>query len=336
MKAGWNQIGNPFDSDLSWNDVLIWPGGSEPALPLAQAVSLGLIKNGLWNCINGDYNLSATLEAGLGYWVRASRDLNIIFPRPGSIAASLAAAPGCDWQVKVSLTTARGGKDTGDSFGAATAAADQADNSFDIAKPPAFSGEPALYFIEGDEKLAVDIKQTTDGAKSWQLAVCNGPDDDLMTLDFTGLPAGTACNFIDLIDHSQVDLGRSPTVSFRLRGNETRLFKIETAGIHASGPLALLDTINYPNPFDPLNTSTGIRFDLTRDADINIKIFDVGGGLVRALARPGCGAGINTVAWDGRDASGRIAANGVYFYLITARDSAGDQAQQKGKMAVWK
>jgi len=71
-----------------------------------------------------------------------------------------------------------------------------------------------------------------------------------------------------------------------------------------------------PNPFNPKTT---IRFDLPDARCVDLRVYDATGRLVRTLldgeTRP---AGRQDVAWDGRDAAGRTAPSGVYFYSLRA------------------
>jgi len=78
-----------------------------------------------------------------------------------------------------------------------------------------------------------------------------------------------------------------------------------------------------PNPFNPQTT---LRFDLTRPANVSLKVYDVAGRLVRELlANRYYGEGVHEQIWNGRDDSGRIAASGVYI----ARMEAGGAVQSR-------
>jgi hypothetical protein len=72
---------------------------------------------------------------------------------------------------------------------------------------------------------------------------------------------------------------------------------------------------NAPNPFNPATT---IAFELERAARVTLDVFDVAGRRVRALTDRDLPAGSHAAAWDGRDASGRAVASGVYFYRMRA------------------
>ena len=77
---------------------------------------------------------------------------------------------------------------------------------------------------------------------------------------------------------------------------------------------------NYPNPFNP---ETWIPFTLSADAHVAIRIYGVGGQLVRALDLGYKPTGIyisreKAAYWDGKNEMGESVANGIYFYNIQA------------------
>lgn len=77
---------------------------------------------------------------------------------------------------------------------------------------------------------------------------------------------------------------------------------------------------NYPNPFNP---ETWIPFQLSKEANVTIRIYDMAGRLIRTLdlgiLRPGFYLDRSrAVHWDGRNELGEKVASGVYFYTIQA------------------
>ncbi len=65
-----------------------------------------------------------------------------------------------------------------------------------------------------------------------------------------------------------------------------------------------------PNPF---RGSCAVAFDLPARADVELRVLDVRGRLVRVLEAGVREAGEHRAAWDGRDAAGHPAAPGLYF-----------------------
>ena len=79
---------------------------------------------------------------------------------------------------------------------------------------------------------------------------------------------------------------------------------------------------NFPNPFNP---ETWIPYQLVRDADVNISIYDVQGHRVRRIELGVRAAGVyldkDTAAyWDGRSDRGESVSSGVYYYHLRADD----------------
>jgi len=70
-----------------------------------------------------------------------------------------------------------------------------------------------------------------------------------------------------------------------------------------------------PNPFTEKAT---IRFDLRKDALVEVRIFDVNGRSVRQLYDGRLTAGAHALTWDRRDENGRRVSSGVYLVRIGA------------------
>jgi len=70
---------------------------------------------------------------------------------------------------------------------------------------------------------------------------------------------------------------------------------------------------NFPNPFNP---TTQIRFDLPKQSQVTISIFNVTGQLIRRLVSSDYEAGNHNIVWNGRDDLGKPVASGLYLYTI--------------------
>jgi hypothetical protein len=73
---------------------------------------------------------------------------------------------------------------------------------------------------------------------------------------------------------------------------------------------------NFPNPFNPQTT---IRYSSATAGKVTIRIFNVGGQLVRTLNSK-ANEGANEVRWNGRRDDGTSLASGVYFYKVKFAD----------------
>jgi hypothetical protein len=70
---------------------------------------------------------------------------------------------------------------------------------------------------------------------------------------------------------------------------------------------------NYPNPFNP---STTIEYDLPQRSQVEIRIFNSLGQLVRTLVNSQQDAGRYAITWNGESNEGGVVATGVYFYRL--------------------
>ncbi|MCL1827631.1 MAG: T9SS type A sorting domain-containing protein, partial [Candidatus Cloacimonetes bacterium] len=71
---------------------------------------------------------------------------------------------------------------------------------------------------------------------------------------------------------------------------------------------------NFPNPFNP---TTSIVFDLAKDGNVKIEIFNLKGQKVTTITDKNHKAGSYTVVWDGTDDYRSSVSSGVYFYRFT-------------------
>ena len=70
---------------------------------------------------------------------------------------------------------------------------------------------------------------------------------------------------------------------------------------------------NFPNPFNP---STTIQYELQQSGDIETRIYDIRGQLIRTLESGPRHAGVHLVVWDGRSSSRVSVSSGTYFCQI--------------------
>ncbi len=90
----------------------------------------------------------------------------------------------------------------------------------------------------------------------------------------------------------------------------------------------LLELNTYPNPFNPRTT---VSYHLPATGQVNLKIVDLKGRLVRTLVDGIQRAGLHEVPWNGMDDGSRPVSSGVYLVVLeTARGTS------TGKVAVLK
>jgi N-acetylneuraminic acid mutarotase len=70
---------------------------------------------------------------------------------------------------------------------------------------------------------------------------------------------------------------------------------------------------NYPNPFNPI---TNIRFSIKENDFVRLKIFNILGQEIAALAGDHLNAGMHNYTWNGTDNNGEKVGSGNYFYRL--------------------
>ena len=96
------------------------------------------------------------------------------------------------------------------------------------------------------------------------------------------------------------------------------LLKISTSSL--AGSVVSLEQ-NSPNPFNPM---TKIRFAVSKDSQVALRVYNVRGQLVKTLANERMAMGSHEVSWDGRDANGSHVASGVYYAKVSSDGGTSD------------
>ncbi|HOE90671.1 MAG TPA: T9SS type A sorting domain-containing protein [Candidatus Cloacimonadota bacterium] len=69
----------------------------------------------------------------------------------------------------------------------------------------------------------------------------------------------------------------------------------------------------YPNPFNP---NTTLSFSLAEKGDVNIKIFNVKGQLVKEINENALNKGMHNITWNGKDSHNLNCASGIYLFRL--------------------
>ena len=74
---------------------------------------------------------------------------------------------------------------------------------------------------------------------------------------------------------------------------------------------------NYPNPF---STSTQISYQINKQADATITVYDILGREIRKFSASNQDAGVHGVVWDGKNNAGEVVSRGIYFYQLRVQN----------------
>jgi hypothetical protein len=164
---------------------------------------------------------------------------------------------------------------------------------------------PQMIDISNGGELPLNWTATIQGGSPWlSINPDAGTDDGQITVTVT----------TDLAPSSYRD-----TIKIEAPANSPRLIPVilrvslDVNGGPGNLPKSFVLFQNYPNPFNP---STEISFALPRSEHATLEVFNVVGQRIRVLVDGEISAGKHTVTWDGRDASGRLSASGIYFYRL--------------------
>ncbi len=171
------------------------------------------------------------------------------------------------------------------------------------------SGIPssALYAVSAPSNDVIyacgvggSIVKSTDGGDTWILNL----------LPYTVLPWPTlrAISFID--EKHGFAAGGSGTILYTSNGGLTNIDAREP-----NAPNNFVLEQNYPNPFNP---STEISYKLSAVSRVTLKVYDVLGRELRALADgERQSAGKHSLRWDGTNQRGERVGSGIYYYRLT-------------------
>ena len=76
---------------------------------------------------------------------------------------------------------------------------------------------------------------------------------------------------------------------------------------------------NYPNPFA---NETVINYNLNKQADVSVTIYDILGREVKKFSIGEQNAGIHGIIWDGKNNFGQMVTTGIYFYRLQSGEKS--------------
>lgn len=90
------------------------------------------------------------------------------------------------------------------------------------------------------------------------------------------------------------------------------------------GPLEVTRVGLDKKSFNPSKgENVALSFEITKQADVQVLIYDCLGRQVRSFDMPDMEAGRHSVTWDGRKADGKFASGDVFLYVIEAKKKDG-------------
>jgi hypothetical protein len=132
--------------------------------------------------------------------------------------------------------------------------------------------------------------------------------NQLLNVSFAPVQAGVRNGWLRLVNNDPVN----DTLNIYLVGIGEGVTVLENK---LALPKVFAVQQNYPNPFNPLTT---IYYELPRNSEVKLVIYNLLGQEVRTLLNSPIKAGRHQVVWNGTNDSGTIVASGIYIYRFEA------------------
>jgi methionine-rich copper-binding protein CopC len=326
LKKGWNQIGNPYNFNISWNDVKAY----------------NKLPEGLGNLrvFESEYKDSDLLRRFRGAFVFAEEDMAIQIPvlknqaANGRISAEQEDKFNLNslWEVNFSLVS----KEMNYRLGGAGMNADAnfSKDRYDDITVPRFVKYLEMNFRHEEyfaPKFTKDIRPVETN-QTWDFTVESNIASQAVTLGWKKflsekMDQTKKLVLYDITHDKAVDLLKNENYVFHQDSlTQFKLFYGTPEYIQEN--LQAYQTIligNFPNPF---RESTTISFRLSAAAkmyQVRLLVYDLQGKLLTTLKEGSLEAGTHEVQWDGTDASGRKLPAGMYLYKLESVSENGSQ-----------
>lgn len=332
--SGWNQIGNPFPSQIDFAATEVTGIGQGTPVSLQTSNELGYTRDYAWayDTRTNSYRLitgaalpfaTRTLDKGRGALFLARRPATLLLKRPVAPAADAEAqtAQFDGWALRI-VAEAQGMADTDNFLGVCSNAGEISG----IISPPRPDADLDLYFVRpaaDGARVATDFV-TPESPREWEVRVAcavPGATVRLAWPDLSELPADIRPMLVDNDTGRTIYLRTSTGYTYEVGDEPTeRSFTIRVAD---DGAAAL--AINTLSAAAAAGRAQ-IIYALSQDASVDIEVLNIAGVTVRRIiADRAQQAGPQQVTWDGRNASGAGVPNGTYIIRVTARSQDGQQ-----------
>lgn len=179
--------------------------------------------------------------------------------------------------------------------------------------------EPGYHYVQLDDPLALSAGQTVYLAVKF----ANESYDFPLAADGEG-PVDSGKSYLSVngstwFNGSSYDMD----TTIRARVSTDTVLSVEDPGQSPPPaenlPVELRLEAAYPNPFNPTTT---VEYSVPQAGQVDLRVYDLKGAVVRTLVSTEQSAGTHQVHWNGRNDQGSLVPSGVYF----CRADAGHQA----------
>ena len=336
LRKGWNQIGSPYNFNVSWSDVISFnndPNGVKTVLREYQP--------------GGGYQESDVLRAFGGAFVESEVTIDIMIPvirnnsvQTGRFTSNTGSTPNQqgDWEVKIDLLTSQFssringfGMKNGASYG---------NDRYDASSSPGidFINNIELKFDHPEhfqKSLAKDIRPVAS-SEIWEFSVATEASSGFATMQWGDVSEQVGDKELYLYDIGNgkvIDMLN--TTSYEVDLSSSRVFKAYYGTKEFIDDNLQPESIylgqSYPNPF---TNFTHIPFTLAKNPanyQLELSIFNLMGQKVKALASGEFEPGFYELEWNGKNEKGNTQPSGVYLYKLVVKSQDGNDQSFHGR-----
>jgi hypothetical protein len=334
LSNGWNQVGNPYNFPIQLTD------GSQVQLS-------NTVEPKLYQYFGGEnYVESTIMQPGSGYWIYSSGSGTIkINPILGfsSSGKQLASKATMGWKATIEVVVGFQ-KDKVTAFGLHPEASNGYDQQ-DFHEPPVIGEYVTAYFEHPEAgSLNEDIRLEGENLYTWPLSIQTNQRGiaEITIPDIYEIPSYLEVKLYDPVSRIVYNMRDEASIRITSQGSENPYYLELLVGyseqienqLDAMGVVPSMFELaqNTPNPFNPV---TNIRVSLIEDANITLKVYNLLGEEMNAMAiNQSFSKGNHRFIWAGRDDNGRKLPSGVYLYRLEVMSKNGTQLYQETKKMV--
>ena len=327
LHEGWNFLGNPFNFNIPISAISL----SNQQTPNVQNFT-------------GGWNPQTVIQPFQGYIVDAGSSDNVVLTINPDLSASKTSGKQEDelsetqpypfishaeWMIEIEARS-----DTyfdAHNFIGVSSRASRDEDFMDQPEPPQFGEFLSLYFPHDDwnsvhTQYETDFRPEFPEGDVWDMEVTGAPNASV-ELTFSGLdflPADKSIHLLDTFTGLSQDLRLQNNFQLRLNNSqEPRALQLlvgpseyvddQVEQVSMLPQKVELDQ-NYPNPFNP---TTSIRYGISEDMVVSLKVYNVLGQVVSVLVDNELKKqGYHISHWDAQSENGSEIPSGLYIYEL--------------------
>lgn len=326
LRKGWNQIGNPFPYDLSWQDVLA--ANNNPSIVSNLYV---------YDNVNVSFNESDLLRVYGGGFVFAEEATDVNFPvtlsakSNGRIKSS--SLPELnhpqDWFLPIRLKQGEV-VNTISGIGMLDNARDGKDVYDKITAPRFVRYLEFNSHIEGYPAEVTRNISSPSSSKVWNYSIASNSNEPVALQWDSKLTEGLSGNLI-LYDESRQTIVNMAHVDNFLTSASARI-SIYYDDRNNNEIESIVLGQPYPNPF---HDKVSIPFDFSMNESqvrVLLQVFDSHGILVTEQTVDQQSGRLKSIQWDGRASDGTEVQSGLYIYKLAGQRVGGEYFNLTGKI----